>query len=245
MKLPIDPHREEFTKRLLNNQTLILRSPTGTGKTIRVPHWCRETSDNNKKTWLLEPRRIATKAAAQGLSALNALDLPGDVGYLTRFEKQMQSQTPIVVATYGILLRRLLKDPLIEDIGILILDEFHERTREMDLLLVHLRELLELRDDLKVIVMSATIEVVSLQKYLHDAVVFDIQAEHHPITIIHHKPKEIKNRAKAIQEGVASLVQRDDDDGGHILAFVESRKDAEQAKHHFKNINAFQVIGIS
>ena len=106
------------------------------------------------------------KLQRKGFPALNALDLPGDVGYLTRFEKQMQSQTPIVVATYGILLRRLLKDPLIEDIGILILDEFPERTREMDLLLVHLRELLELRDDLKVIVMSATIEVVSLQKYL-------------------------------------------------------------------------------
>ena len=240
MTLPIDAYHSEFLKRLHANKTLILRSPTGTGKTVRVPHWCSEAQKENKKTWVLEPRRIATKAAAQGLAFLNDISLPHDVGYLTRFEKKVSSQTPLIVATYGILLRRLLQDPLLEDIGTLILDEFHERSREMDLLLIHLRELLELRDDLKLIIMSATIEVAQLQKYLNQATVVDIPAQNHPIEIIHHKPKETKTRAQAIQEGLATLIKQPSDDGGHVLAFVESRNDTQKVKRHFENQPAFK-----
>ena len=197
MTLPIDAYHSEFIKSLHQNKTLILRSPTGTGKTVRIPQWCSETQKGHQKTWVLEPRRIATKAAAQGLASLNNITLPDKVGYLTRFEKKVFNETPLIVATYGILLRRLLNDPLLEDIGILILDEFHERSREMDLLLIHLRELLELREDLKVVIMSATIEVGALQTYLHQAAVLDIPAQNHPIEIIHHKPKETKTRAQA------------------------------------------------
>ena len=240
MTLPIDAYQSQFLKRLHEHQILILRSPTGTGKTVRVPYWCCDAQKENKKTWVLEPRRIATKAAAQGLAFLNHISLTHQVGYLTRFEKKISSQTPLIVATYGILLRRLLQDPLLEDVGILILDEFHERSREMDLLLIHLRELLELRNDFKLVIMSATIEVDQLQNYLNQATVMDIPAQNHPIEIIHHKPKETKTRAQAIQEGIVTLVKHPKDDGGHVLAFVESRSDTEKVKRHFENQPAFK-----
>jgi ATP-dependent helicase HrpB len=239
MTLPIDAYQSQFQKSLLKHKTLILRSPTGTGKTVRVPQWCCETQDDHKKTWVLEPRRLATKAAAQGIAYFNGGTLAQEVGYLTRFEKKVSPKTPLIVATYGILLRRLLKDPLLEDIGILILDEFHERSREMDLLLIHLRELLEIRDDLKVVIMSATIELSSVQAYLNKSAIVDIAATHHPIDIFHHKPKESKNRSQAIQEGVATLVNMPEDDQGHILAFVESRSETEKAKQHFEKQSAF------
>ncbi|MBL92528.1 MAG: hypothetical protein CMH56_12055 [Myxococcales bacterium] len=237
--LPIDAHVSEFKETILHHNVVILRAPTGTGKTMRVPLWCLQSQTNRQKVWVLEPRRLATKAAAQGVAHFSDNNIPSEVGYLTRFDKKVTPQTPLVVATYGILLRRLIQDPLLEDIGILVLDEFHERSREMDLLLVHLRELLSLRDDLKVVIMSATIDVGNLQKYLDKSAVVDIQAAHHPIEIIHHKPKESKNRAQAIQEGVATLVNMPQDDGGHILAFVESRSETEKAKRHFQKQTAF------
>lgn len=238
--LPIDAYASDFQETFKQNQVVILRAPTGTGKTVRVPQWCLKAQNNSKKVWVLEPRRLATKAAAQGVAYFSDASIPGDVGYLTRFEKKATQQTPLLIATYGILLRRLLHDPLLEDIGILVLDEFHERSREMDLLLIHLRELLELRDDLKVVIMSATIEVDNLQHYLKGTVLLDIPASHHPIEIIHHKPKETKNRSQAIQEGLATLVNMPQDDGGHVLAFVESRSDTEKAKRHFEKQPAFQ-----
>ena len=238
--LPVDAHVSNFQETLRQNNVVLLRAPTGTGKTVRVPQWCREVMPKDKKVWVLEPRRLATKAAAQGIAALNEIGMPQDVGFLTRFEKKINPQTPMAVATYGILLRRLLDDPLLEDIGVLILDEFHERSREMDLLLVHLRELLEIRNDLKLVIMSATIDVKPLEDYLPGAFVFDIEVENHPIEVFHHKPKETKTSAQAIQEGLAKLVSMPNDDGGDILAFVESRVDTEKVQTHFQKQSAFQ-----
>jgi ATP-dependent helicase HrpB len=137
---------------------VVVTAPPGSGKTMLVPSAVLDDLPPGSKVVLLQPRRLAARSVARHIAAIRGGEPGGEVGYQVRFESCVGRDTRLIVETTGIMLRRLVGDMTIESIGAVVLDEFHERTLEMDLilgLLVRLRE--TVRPDLRIIVMSATL----------------------------------------------------------------------------------------
>lgn len=157
-------------KAALQNGPAILSTPTGSGKTTLVPlslldaEWLV-----GKKIIMLEPRRIAARAAALRMSEIYGEPIGTTVGYRIRFDSKVSSRTRIEVVTEGILTRRLQSDPELTDIGLVIFDEFHERSLQADLGLALCLDLSELRDNLRLLVMSATLDTGPLSKLMNGA----------------------------------------------------------------------------
>ena len=149
----------------------MLRAAPGAGKTTRVPAALLDAGLAGTGTVVvLEPRRIAARAAAEFVAAQRAGAVGGEVGYRVRFEHRGGADTRLWFVTEGVLGRQLADDPFLEDVGVVVLDEFHERHLQGDVALAVVRELQEtVRPDLKLVVMSATLETESLAEHLPGA----------------------------------------------------------------------------
>ncbi|MFA9566540.1 MAG: DEAD/DEAH box helicase, partial [Acidimicrobiales bacterium] len=134
---------------------------------------------------MLEPRRLAARAAARRMADLVGEQVGGLVGFRTRDQRAVSDRTRIEVVTEGILTRRLQSDPTLPGVGLVIFDEFHERSVHADLAIAFLREALEARDDLRVLVMSATLDAVGVADYLGGAAVVEVAGAPHPVEIAH------------------------------------------------------------
>jgi ATP-dependent helicase HrpB len=146
---------------------VVVTAPPGSGKTMLVPAAILDDFPPHARVVLLQPRRLAARAVAHQIAVIRGVPLGGEVGYQVRFESRVGRDTRLVCETTGIMLRRLLDDVSLEGIAAVVLDEFHERSLEMDLilgLLVRLRQ--SLRPDLRVIVMSATLETEPVARLL-------------------------------------------------------------------------------
>src|SRR5436190_23880948 len=118
---------------------------------------------------MLQPRRVAARASAERIAEENGWDLGREVGYHVRFERKIGRDTRIRVVTEGILTRQMLDDPFLEGVGVVILDEFHERSLNTDVAIALLREVQQsVREDLRIVVMSATIEAEPVARFLGD-----------------------------------------------------------------------------
>ena len=137
-----------------------------------------------QKVVLIQPRRVAARAAARRIAQLRGSPLGGEVGYQVRFDSCVSRETRLAVVTTGILLRRLLDDVSIDDVGAVVLDEFHERTIEMDLalgLLVRIRQ--TLRPDLRIVVMSATLAAEPVARLLGDCPIIHAEGRRFPVQV--------------------------------------------------------------
>ena len=168
--LPIDVHLPEIVQALQKSRSLVIVAPPGAGKTTRVPvAMLRSTvSDGeHKNIIMLQPRRVAARASAARIAAENGWELGREVGYHVRFDRKIGRDTRLRVLTEGILNRQLLDDPYLEGIGAVVLDEFHERSLHTDVAIALLREVQEtVREDLKIVVMSATLEAEPVAEFL-------------------------------------------------------------------------------
>ncbi|MBZ4415983.1 ATP-dependent helicase HrpB [Myxococcus sp. RHSTA-1-4] len=166
--LPIDPLLPEIVATLRGARSLVLEAPPGAGKTTRVPRALLEAGlGQGKEIVVLQPRRLPTRLAAQRVSEEIGERVGETVGYQVRFEDVRGAKTRLSFVTEGVLGRRLLTDPKLNDVGIVVLDEFHERHLSADISLAMLRRLQETaRPDLKVVVMSATLEAEPIRAYL-------------------------------------------------------------------------------
>lgn len=167
--LPIHPLLPQIAASLAAHPACVLQAAPGAGKTTQVPlalldqPWLA-----NKKILMLEPRRLAARAAAQRMATLIGEESGQTVGYRIRFEQKVSARTRIEVLTEGILTRRLQSDPELGDVGLVIFDEFHERHLHSDLALALTLDIQQaLRPDLKVLIMSATLDVAPLTKLLN------------------------------------------------------------------------------
>src|SRR4051812_16542333 len=161
--LPIDSILPEALAKLREHRSLVLVAEPGAGKTTRVPPAIALSRDllspEHPNLLLLQPRRVAARAAAARIAEENRWQLGREVGYHIRFERRVSAATRLHVITEGILTRRLLDDPILEGVGCVILDEFHERSLHSDLALALLREVrATVRPDLLIVVMSATLD---------------------------------------------------------------------------------------
>ena len=164
--LPIYPYLDQICDTLKSSEShfLVLTAETAAGKSTAVPLALLEHFAG--KILMLEPRRLAASAIADRLSDLLGEETGGTVGYRLHLDSKVSVRTRLEVITEAILTRRLQADPLLEDVNVIVLDEFHERSIHSDLALAFLKETMQLRDDLFVIVMSATINYRSIAEYL-------------------------------------------------------------------------------
>lgn len=168
---PIDDILPELKCALAGREAAVLQAPPGAGKTTRVPlALLDEPWLAGKGIVMLEPRRLAAANAARYMASLLGEEVGGTVGYAIRFERKVSRRTRIEVVTEGILTRRLQGDPTLEGVGLVIFDEFHERNLNSDLALALCRDAqLGLRDDLKILVMSATLDAAPVARLLGEA----------------------------------------------------------------------------
>ena len=244
MSLPIEAYLTSIQRQIENHSSILCISPTGSGKSTVLPSRLLEYS--NQKIWLLQPRQAAAKMVAKRIAELSNVKLGEEVGYHVRFENKTSETTQLTVMTQGMFVQHLHLDPYIEDVEIVILDEFHERSLEVDLSLAWLRELQGIRDDLKIIILSATLDPLPLQDYFgEDLYTFQIEGRSFPITI-DYLTEPAKN---IIQEGckhIKNLCERDDFDGD-ILFFLPGVREIEQGIsiiQQNKNISSRQIFAL-
>ncbi|WP_201777837.1 ATP-dependent helicase HrpB [Thalassomonas actiniarum] len=169
--LPIDDFLPEITQLLTTNNTLVLQADPGAGKSTKVPLSLLQANIGaGKKIVMLEPRRLAAKSIATYLAAQLGEKVGQSVGYQVKNDNTCSKTTMLEIVTEGILTRRIQHDPELADIGLIIFDEFHERSIHADLSLTLGLEIQQaLRDDLKILVMSATIDTAAVSEFLSDA----------------------------------------------------------------------------
>jgi ATP-dependent helicase HrpB len=181
--LPIDEHLPTVIGALTNGPCVAVRAPTGAGKTTRIPPALFNAGlAAGKQVLLLQPRRIAARAAAVRMAAEQGSALGTVVGYEVRFDRRSSAATKILAVTDGIFLRMLQADPLLEQVGIVVFDEFHERNLNCDLALAICRQVQStVRPDLKIVVMSATLPAQAVATYLGNCPVIESEGRLFPI----------------------------------------------------------------
>jgi ATP-dependent helicase HrpB len=187
--LPIDAILPEALTKLRESRALVLVAEPGAGKTTRVPPAILRNGLLNRDhphLILLQPRRVAARAAAARIADENAWQLGREIGYQIRFERRISEHTRLHVMTEGILTRRLLDDPILEGVGAVILDEFHERSLHTDLAIALLKEVRDtVRPDLMLIVMSATLDAQPVARFLGDAPIVTSAGRAFPVEVHH------------------------------------------------------------
>src|SRR5947209_15288159 len=178
--LPIDPHLAEIVAHVHAHGSAVVVAPPGSGKTTRIPPALAEAIG---RTILLQPRRVAARALARRIAQERGWRLGEEIGWQIRFERRFSERTRLLVATEGILTARLQSDPLLGDFDVVVLDEFHERSIHADLALALARQAMLARDDLAVVVMSATIAAEEVSAFLGAAPVFAIEARRSPTAV--------------------------------------------------------------
>jgi ATP-dependent helicase HrpB len=217
--LPIESVIPEIQSRLRAACNLVLQAPPGAGKTTRVPlALLDEAWLVGKKIVMLEPRRLATRAAARRMAAMRGEAVGGTIGYRMRLDSKTGRETRIEVVTDGILIRMLQDNPSLDGIGAVIFDEFHERGIDADLgLALCLEAQNYLREDLRLIVMSATLDGERVAGLMGDAPIVTSAGRSFPVETRHIAPapqlRFEANMAAAIRQAL-------DEEEGSILAFL-------------------------
>jgi len=224
--LPILPCLDQLTA-LLQSSHVILTAATGSGKTTIVPlallasAWLQ-----NKKILMLEPRRPAARMAATRMAALLNERVGQTVGYQVRFERQISRATRIEVLTEGLLLKRLQNDPTLEDVGVIIFDEYHERSLVADVSLALTLDVCQsLREDLRILIMSASLDSDQLAQLL-DARILSAEGQLFPVNI-HYATEDLP-----LKDSVAACVplisQALNSVKGDVLVFLPGRYEINQ-----------------
>lgn len=247
--LPITENLDDVRQALRDGTTAVISAPPGAGKTTLVPlSLLDEPWLGARRIVMLEPRRLATRAAAQRMAALSGTPVGGLVGYQTRDERWIGRGTRVEVLTEGILTRRLQHDPELPGVGAVIFDEVHERNlpTELGLALV-LEAAATLRPDLRIVAMSATADTAAFAALLGRAAPDDADA---PAPVIHsegrmfdvdirwvHRDRGRGGRAVRIEDLTASTVRRAlETDPGDVLVFLPGIGEIERVAHHLGDV---------
>ena len=216
---PVTQVADKVRQALAEHKKAVLSSPTGSGKSTVLPLLLlNEPWLAGRKIIMLEPRRIAAYAAANQLSHNLGCELGSLVGYRMRLDRKVSASTRIEVVTEGMLTAQIQHDPLLEDVGLIIFDEFHERSLQSDLALALALDACEaLRDDLRILAMSATIDCSKTSELLDHAPVIESLGRSYPVDI-NYLPRRTDI---TLSESVANTVtQAYRENSGSILAFL-------------------------
>ncbi len=223
--LPIREKEQEFKELITKHQVIVVAGETGSGKTTQLPRICHEMGFAKRgKIGVTQPRRIAATSTAKRV-AEEMNTVPGTtVGYRVRFAEKQTEKTEILFMTDGILLNEISRDRLLTKYSVLIIDEAHERSLNIDFLLGYLRRLLKKRPDLKVIISSATIDTELFSKAFHNAPILEVSGRMFPVETIYDPIEE--SGSTYIEKAVESVDQiLGSDMGGDILMFMPTERD--------------------
>ncbi len=217
--LPVDSVLPRVTAALEAGRSLVLRAPTGAGKTTRVPPALLAAGvAGDRRIVVLEPRRVAARAAARRMAEEGGWRLGGEVGFHIRFDRRAGPATRILVVTEGVLVRMLQSDPFLEQVGAVVFDEFHERNLQSDLALAMSRRVqAEARADLRLVVMSATLDPRPIAAYLGGCATIESRGRLHAVEIRYLERADPRPLAVVVAEGVRRALAACI---GDVLAFL-------------------------
>ncbi len=225
----IDRVIPEFLEALRSSPAVVLTAPAGAGKTTGIPPAILESGICKKKQIvLLQPRRMAARAAAARMAHNLGQPVGRTVGYKIRFDQKTSPATRILVVTEGILTRRFLSDPLLMGTACVILDEFHERSLHVDLALAFCRELMDVRDDLRLVVMSATLQVEPIVRFLGNCPL--ISGEDRPFEVEIEYQKLADRRPLHTKSAAAARRVLGRDEQGDVLVFLPGAAEIERTR---------------
>ncbi len=223
--LPVDAILPEMVASLRRSPNLVIEAPPGAGKTTRVPPALLEIISGGEVV-VLEPRRIAARLAARRVAWEMGEQVGQTAGYQVRFEEAVSSRTRVRFVTEGVLTRRLLSDPTLKGVGAVVLDEFHERHLESDLALALLKRLQRTRQDLRIIVMSATLDTGHVAEYLGGCPILRSEGRLFEVSI-RHLPYSPQSLEAQLRDALELLIA--EEPSGDVLAFLPGAAEIRRA----------------
>jgi ATP-dependent helicase HrpB len=241
--LPIDAVLPELCAALSQQPAAVVRAPTGAGKTTRVPPALLNAGlAGPGRILLLEPRRLAARAAARRMAEESGTPLGEEVGYQVRFDRRFGPRTRILAVTPGILLRMLLDDPFLESAGVVLFDEFHERGLETDLALGLTRLVQQtVRPELRLVAMSATLAAEPVAAYLGGCPVIASEGRLYPVDIQYEPKPTGQPWSAAVAAAVTRLL---DQTAGDLLVFLPGLAEIRQTARHLEALAAKRGLAV-
>jgi ATP-dependent helicase HrpB len=229
--LPVDAILPEIIDSLKRSPNLVIEAPPGAGKTTRVPPALLKSVPG--EVVVLEPRRIAARLSARRVAWEMDEPVGQTVGYQVRFEEAISARTRVRFVTEGVLTRRLISDPALKGVSAVILDEFHERHLESDLALALLKRLQKTRPDLRIVVMSATLDTGHVAQYLDGCPILRSEGRQFELTIRHlpYSPKPLEIQ---VSEALELLLQ--EEPSGDVLTFLPGAAEIRRAMRETQGI---------
>jgi ATP-dependent helicase HrpB len=238
--LPVREVIPALRERLRTNPVVIVQAPPGAGKSTLVPiELMDEPWLSGKKIIMLEPRRLAAKAVAERMAQLRDDPIGNSIGYRIRFESKISGQTRIEVVTEGILTRKIQADSNLEDVGLIIFDEFHERSLQADLALALALQVQQiLRSDLRILIMSATLDAATLSDRLGMAPVVTSEGRQFPVEVRYVSQESDKRIAEQTTLAIRKAVR---EQMGDVLVFLPGAGEIRQTQ---QNLEAEPVAAV-
>ncbi|KAJ5159963.1 Pre-mRNA-splicing factor ATP-dependent RNA helicase PRP43 [Penicillium canariense] len=227
--LPVHVQRDEFLQLYQQSQILVFVGETGSGKTTQIPQYVLFDDlpqTQRKMVACTQPRRVAAMSVAQRVAEEMDVKLGEEVGYSIRFEDKTSQRTILKYMTDGMLLREAMHDHNLTRYSTIILDEAHERTMATDVLMGLLKEVVLRRPDLKIIIMSATLDAQKFQRYFMDAPLLAVPGRTHPVEVFY-TPEPEQDYVEAAIRTVLQIHATEDE--GDILVFLTGEEEIEDA----------------
>ncbi|HEV7492118.1 MAG TPA: ATP-dependent helicase HrpB [Rhodanobacteraceae bacterium] len=227
-EFPIAPLLDEIKHSLDHHPRLVIEAPPGAGKTTQIPPALLDAPWlGARKILMLEPRRIAARAAAEFMSAQRGENVGETIGYRIRFESRISAKTRVEVVTEGILTRMIQDDPELSGVGAILFDEFHERHLNGDLgAALALDVQANLRADLRLVIMSATLQGARIERWF-DAPRAASEGRSFPVRIVHPPARQNETDLVVLRRAVAQALNENTDD---VLVFLPGKREIEQAR---------------
>lgn len=239
--LPIDDVLPDLLKVLRDGPNVVLEAPPGAGKTTRVPPALLDAGWG--EVLVLEPRRLAARAAARRIADERGARLGGEIGYAVRFDNRTSKATRLCVVTPGVLLRRLQADPFLDGVGAVLFDEFHERGLDADLALAMVRRAqAEVRPELRIVVTSATLDGDAAAAWLGDCPVLRSDGRLYPVDVSYLAAEPRETVEQHLLRGVRAALDGVDGDVLVFLPGVGEIRRAERALEGFARGAGIDVL---
>ena len=243
LSLPIDEALPALLTALREGPSAVLVTPTGAGKTTRVPLALLAAGINGGgQIVMLEPRRIAARAAARRMAEETGTTLGEEIGYQVRFDRKAGPRTKILVVTEGILVQRLQADPFLEGVGAVLFDELHERSLATDLSLAMARRVQrEVRPDLKLVAMSATLDPGPIAAFLGNAPTIESRGRLFPVDILYSERQDDRPLPARIAAGVRKVLGAT---VGDVLVFLPGVGEIQRCAEALAGLAAEQNLAV-
>lgn len=241
MNYPVLDIIPALKEKLIRYNAVILQAPPGAGKSTVLPlQLLNESWLTNKKILMLEPRRLAARSVAVRMASLLEEEAGETIGYRVRFENKVSAKTRIEVVTEGILTRMIQTDNALEGVGLVIFDEFHERSLQADLSLALTQQVQSLlRDDLRILIMSATLDGEKISERLGSAPILTSEGRQYPVTVIHTPIEKMDRLSASVSQLILKALR---EQKGDMLVFLPGAGEINRVEQQLTEANVGAII---